>query len=77
MHFQNSVKPNKTHGTFLLSTVKKFFNTVPLVIVNSKYSTETSVGNEKRDVKASLVNGGFSEYKLRTTLCGESQFKAC
>ena len=54
MHFQNAFEPNKIHaGALLLSTVRKCFDTVLLVIVNSKFSTETSSGNEERGVKAS------------------------
>ena len=76
-HFENSVEPKKTYGALLLSTVKKCFITVPLVIGNSKFSTATFSVNEKINVKASLVNGGFSECKLTAALCGESQLKAC
>ena len=77
MHFQNSFEPNKTHGALLLTTVRKHFNTVPPVIIHSKFSSETSSGNEERGVKASLVDGGFSEHNLRATLWGESQLEAC
>ena len=77
MHFQNSVEPNKMHGAFLLSTVKKCFNIVHLVIAEGKFLSETFSGNEERDVKASVVNGTFSKCKLRATLYGESELKAC
>ena len=62
MQFQNSVEPNKTRRALLLSTVKKVLQHCSSGNSYSKFSTETSSGNEKTDVKASLVNGGFSEY---------------
>ena len=75
MHFQNSADPNITHGALLLATAKKCFTLV--LLVKSKLPIATSSGNEKRNVKTSLLNGEFSEYSLRASLSGESQLDAC